>query len=261
MAAVQEKVAAEEMRSIVQVAALRNTPIAVTCRVGDVWQSFHSRFLGIRDGDVWIDKVTPATEGQPAAEFEAGQRIGVAFKQRHYKYVYSTQVLLAGDLQSVLGAKTVGMRTAWPSDMLQFQRRMFERVLVPSGRRGFITFWEGGLIHEPQAHMRDRLTYHGQLVDLSAGGFRVRLIGGADPGFHTGDPLGADIAFDGQPAQIRVDLQYRHSMPDEFGVTLGLQIMGLAETDEGRKTLERINQFVQEFQRTGRRSGKSRAAV
>jgi c-di-GMP-binding flagellar brake protein YcgR len=258
--AVQEKVAAEEMMKIVQVAALRNTPIAVTSRVGETWQSYRSRFLGLREGDVWIAKLSAAVPGQSTTELDAGRRIGVAFKQGHYKYVYSSEVLPAGEQHPILGGKTPGIRVAWPTDMLQFQRRMFERALVPSGRRAFVTFWEGGLIREPQTQVRDKLTYHGQLVDLSAGGFRVRLLAGADPGFRTGDPLGAEIVIDGQAAQIRVDVQFRHSMPDEFGVTLGMQLMGLAESDDGRKVLGRISQFVQEFQRANRRGNKARQA-
>ena len=257
----QEHVPTEQTRQILQTAALRATPIAVTCRMGGVWQSFRSRFLGVRDGHPWIDRAVPATPGQPSAELAAGQKIGIAFKQRHCKYVYSTQILAVAEFPSSPDATVRGLRVDWPTDMLQFQRRMFNRVIVPTGRQAFVTFWEGGLDREPVGHMRDRLSYYGQLVDLSAGGFRVRLLGSADPGFRCGDPIGADFIIDGRASFIKLDSQFRHAIVDEFGVTLGMQIMGLVETDDGRKTLNRINRLVQEFQRSSRRHGRVRVAV
>ena len=46
--AVQQPVVAEHIRDIIEISALRNTPLALTCRVDDTWQNYSTRFLGMR---------------------------------------------------------------------------------------------------------------------------------------------------------------------------------------------------------------------
>jgi len=245
--AVQQPVAAERMRDIIEISALRNAPLALTCRVQDTWQSFRSRFLGMRSGQVWLEY--PANEGQPLPELVIGQKVGVAFKQRHHKFVFSSAVRQTADFK--LGAKNTirGVSIAWPASMHQMQRRVFHRVDVPHDQQVFVGFWEGGLAQEPCAELAAKLTYNGQLVDLSIGGFQVRLLGDIDPRFRNGTPIGAALnTGEGQPA-IKLDCQFRHANADEFGTTLGMQIVGLNETARGRKAMEHLGEMIRGFQR------------
>ena len=248
---VQERVSPEQMREILELAALRSTPAALTCRLRDTWQTYRSRFVGLRHGQMWLEYGRGAPEQIPAVH-EAGQRIGVAFKWRHHKYVFSAMVGEVADFQHSPQVRLKALRIAWPTEMHQLQRRVFFRVDVPDGRLMHAHFWEGGLSAEPTGQLRDKLVYCGQVVDLSAGGFRVRLLAGGDPGFQVGAVIGVELKTDSGGEAIKLDAQFRHTQADEFGVTLGLQIMGLTETSRGRKTLERIGRIMREFQR-GRR--------
>ncbi len=250
---VQQPVASERIRDTIEVSALRNAPLALTCRVQDTWQNLRSRFLGMRSGHVWIE-YPQGQAGQPAPEVGLGQKIGVSFKQRHHKYVFSSAVRETATIQLDAETAVRGLSVAWPAYMHQLQRRMFVRVDVPHDNQVFVDFWEGGLDHEPSEDLRDKLMYHGQLVDLSIGGFQVRLLGDVDPRFMAGAPMGVTLLF-GDNESIRVDAQFRHTNPDEFGTTLGMQIVGLNETARGRKSMDRIGEITRAFLKS-RRGGK-----
>ncbi len=250
--AVQQEISADEIHQIVETAAHRNAPIALTCRKAGTWQSYRSRFLGLRGGQVWVEYGTVGS-GQESPEFAEGQRVGIAFKQRHFKYVFSTDISAVREFYLDAGRKITGLRLAWPTDMHQLQRRIFNRVDVPDDCQIFAHFWEGGLEHEPTEPLREKLIHFGQLTDLSGGGFRIRLLSATDPGFQSGSAIGADLHIDGEPSVIKVDAQYRHVDIDEFGITLGMKLLGLTETSEGRKKLSKINKLLRRFQRPRRR--------
>ncbi|NLF31678.1 MAG: hypothetical protein GX591_12420 [Planctomycetes bacterium] len=248
--AVQQSVASERIRDILEISALRNTPLALTCRVDQTWQTFRSRFLGMREGKIWIEyPAAPEGDDRPPPPLAVGQKVGIAFKQRHHKYVFSTGAAQTATFR--LGPDTVvrGVCLAWPARMHQLQRRAFQRVEVPQDRRVFVELWEGGSDMEPSSALRDRLVLHGQLVDLSVGGFQLRLLGDGDPRFQTGAPLGASLLNADGNDPIKLDCQFRHTNADEFGTTLGVQIVGLNETAGGRRTLERLGRILHGFQR------------
>jgi len=243
--ALQQEVDAETIEHVVKAAASRNSPVAMTVRRGELWQSYRSRFLGLRGNQLWLECATSDTNTLPA--LEVGQKIGVAFKQRHYKFVFTSVVVETAEFTPAPDVTLRGLQIAWPSRMFKLQRRMFQRADVPGRRWAFVHFWEGGLTQEPQEELRDKLTYTGQLVDISAGGYRVRMLGASDPGFQTGDPLASKITVQGVNGALEADGMFRHTTSDEYGVTLGVQFVGLTETEEGRQTLIRIGRLVTDF--------------
>lgn len=250
---VQEKVSKDRIRDIVEVAALRNTPIALTCRLHDTWQNFRSQYLGLRGGRLWVEYPQPS-KGSVFPEVTAGCRLGVAFKQRHHKYVFSSAVEEVKEFRLSPDVTVRGLSIGLPQEMYQLQRRMFHRVDVPDDRKMFVRFWQGGLMYEPLEHLRQSLEFTGQVVDLSAGGFRVRMLSPQTPPFDPGDPVGAELTVEGMETPIHVDCQFRHADMDEFGVTLGMQMVGLTETPEGRKSLQRLSRIILDFQRGSRGS-------
>ncbi len=247
---VQHPVASERIRDILEISALRTTPLAVTCRVDQTWQTFGSRFLGLREGKLWIESPQPpAGDDRPAPVLAAGQKLGVAFKQRHHKYVFTTTLIRTAAFRLTPQATVQGLNLAWPERMRQLQRRVFHRIEVPQHRRVFVELWEGGLEQEPSQPLRDKLILHGHLVDLSIGGFQLRLLGHADPRLAVGTPLGATLLNADGDGPIKLDCQFRHTNADEFSTTLGVQIVGLNETAAGRRTLERLGRIIRGFQR------------
>ncbi len=251
----QQEVDADIIEHVVKAAASRNSPVALTVRHDELWQSYRSRFLGLRGNQVWIEFATPNSP-RALPPLEVGQKVGITFKQRHYKFVFTTILVEMAEFTPAPDVCVHGMQIAWPHRMFQLQRRMFQRVDVPGHRWAFVHFWEGGLGQEPQEELRDKLTYTGQLVDISAGGFRVRMLGTSDPGFQTGDPLGCKLTVQGLNGNLRADGMFRHTTTDEFGVTLGIQFLGLTETSEGRVTLDQIARLLRDFHNAHRRRSR-----
>ncbi|MFW6153995.1 MAG: PilZ domain-containing protein [Planctomycetota bacterium] len=248
--AVQHPVVSERIRDILEISALRNTPLALTCRVDRTWQTFRSRFLGLREGKLWIEyPQAPAGDERSAPTLATDQKVGIAFKQRHHKYVFTTGVAQVAACRLTPETTVRALRLTWPQRMRQLQRRVFHRVEVPQDRRVFVDLWEGGVEQEPPVALRDKLLLHGHLVDLSIGGFQLRLLGDADPRFRVGTPLGAALLNADGAKPIKLDCQFRHTNADEFSTTLGVQIVGLNETAAGRKTLERLGRVIRGFQR------------
>ncbi len=257
--AAQELVAPDQIQGIISTAARRTAPVALTSQVQQVWRTYRSRFLGTRGGGVWVEYAQDP-EDEVKLELAAGEKIGVAFKHRHFKFVFPCLIEAVERFATETGEVVPAARLEWPTAMHQLQRRMFIRADVPDERAAFVHFWEGGLALEPQDGLREKLTYTGQLADLSAGGFRVRLFSNNDPGFTRGQPMGATLSVTGESSPISVDAQFRHASNDEFSVVLGMQIVGLAQTPEGRDTLERISRLAREFDRTQRRQTRTRLA-
>lgn len=255
---VQMEVPAEQMADVVEVAASRNTPIALTCMVRQVWRNYRSRFLGMRGDEVWIEYPS-AEQGRPVPEMVPEQKLGLAFKQRHHKFVFTSTVLRVADFDLSPTVTVRGVQIAWPKTIRRLQRRAFYRVNIPSDKPVFTEFWEGGLAKEPPEHLRENLVFHGKLDDISAGGCRARLTEDREIAFHAGDALGMRLKFRNGQEPIEVDGLFRHAASDEFGPWLGVQFAGLNETAQGRRALNQITDAVAEFQRIELRRSRTGA--
>lgn len=255
---VQQEVAATEIHEIVESSAMRNTPVAITCQIGGSWRSYRSRFLGLRDGELWVEYPQPEP-GREAPQVDLGSRLGAAFKQRHHKYVFTAAVLQVADFALAGGAAVRGVQIEWPVKMQRLQRRAFYRAGVPSDRPAFVEFWQGSPGQDPRGALREKLLYTGKLLDISAGGVRLQLIGDRNPQLQTGDPVGMLLKLHGLDEPLRVGGQFRHAARDEFGTTLGIQFMGLTESGDGRKLFHSISRIVCEYQRIELR--RARAGV
>ncbi len=238
----------EEARDIVVDAAVRNTPAALTCEREESWRNYPSRFLGVRGSELWLE-YPPAQAGLDTPDLRVGQLLGVAFKQRHYKYIACSSIADIGMFEPDEGEKVYGVRIDWPERMQRLQRRAFNRAIVPADRPAFVSLWEGGVANEPPEPLRANLVYTGQLVDFSAGGFRVRLLDARDGGFQVGDLFGAILTFAGASQHLRVDAEFRHAQTDEFGLTMGMQFAGLTQTARGREVLQHIIRIAAEYHR------------
>lgn len=253
----QREVPADQICETVEASAIRNTPIAVTCCLDGTWHNYRSRFLGLRGQELWIEYAAPES-GQAIPELLPGMKLGLAFKQRHHKFVFTSPILAVADFQLSPDLKVRGLRIEWPRRMQRLQRRSFYRASIPADKPVFCEMWQGGLVGEPKGALREKLVFNGQLVDLSAGGMRLRLVDQRDPAFHVGDAVGVILQSACLREPVRVDAQFRHAATDEFGLCLGLQFVGLNETSDGRKAFQAINQLVCDFQRIELRRQRSR---
>jgi len=226
----------------------RQVPVAITFRVERQWYSLHTRILQ-RTGEKLYLEYPKDAEGDVPLIGE-GLPVGLSFKIKHHKYLFSAVVDSVGRFQLDGGSEVGVLCVAKPGKVQRVQRRAYHRAPVPRNRSVLATFWAGGLSAAPANDSEHALTWEGWLVDISAGGFQVRTAARGAPQMETDDVVGVRIDLGQEYEPVLADAQLRHVALGEGGVQLmGFQFIGLNETPEGRNTLWRIGQVVCEFQR------------
>jgi hypothetical protein len=196
------------------------------------------------------------------------QPVGMSFKYGHGKFVFDTVVK---DLEPSSNPEThrQGGGTivlAMPEKIEIIQRRSYFRVNVPESLNVQVLLWHrsGNLkekhhLHDPADAMKD--CCHGSLVDISAGGAQVAVpqqikTSGAD--FKKGQFV--SVRFTPVPYETPVvfSAQIRNILPTADGksASLGLQIVGLEASSEGREVLTRLIGIVDNYYRLNQLDAK-----
>jgi hypothetical protein len=202
-----------------------------------------------------VSRSGSALPGRPIpANIIIGQPVGVSFKHSYGKFVFDTTV--AGlEQSSASGGGTIVL--AVPLHITVVQRRSYFRVNVPESLKVNVVFWHRSPHSDENSCAHDY--YQGRLVDLSAGGIQIVMPTDSAQGGPGGEP--DDSAFrKGQFIGLRFtplpyetpltfNAQVRNILPtaDYTGLCLGLQIVGLEASPEGRQTLSRIAAVVERY--------------
>jgi hypothetical protein len=179
----------------------------------------------------------------------------VNFKHAYGKFVFDTMVVALEPATQPDSGGTIVL--AVPDQIGVVQRRSYFRVSVPESLKVNVVIWHrktGANTKEP-AHNY----YEGRLMDISAGGAQVAIprkggpedcAGGAgDSDFHKGQFVG--VRFTPMPYEtpLMFNAQVRNVLPtaDRSAFCLGLQIVGLEASEEGRHVLSRLATVVERY--------------
>jgi hypothetical protein len=201
---------------------------------------------------------------------QVNQPVGISFKYEYGKFVFDTTVVgLEPSLDSVNGGRMV---LAVPDRVEVVQRRSYFRVNIPESLKVNVVLW-----HRTQKHPSEQTSdvinqvhnyYQGRLVDISAGGAQVMVDAGptsassVEPDFKKGQFVG--LRFTPMPYETPLifNAQIRNILPtaDSKSIYLGLQIVGLESSREGRQVLSRIVGVVEQYYRMNQ-SGTTQPAL
>jgi len=183
-----------------------------------------------------------------------GQPVGMSFKYEYGKFVFDTTIVALAPSTDPHGGGAIIFET--PRQIEVIQRRSYFRVNVPNSLKVKVTLWhrKGKSTHDeplPGSQAEAGPYCQGTLVDISAGGAQVML----DSNLPAGRPFrkGQFIAMRFTPLPyerpIVLNAQIRNALPRADGRTifLGLQIVGLEASPEGRKTLNRLVGIVERY--------------
>lgn len=237
----------------IRAAVDKAVPVTVTVQPEgkDTWINLHSRLIAWQDNQLLIEPPA-AQEGEPPREFRPDDRIGVSFKLKHHKHIFNTVVVGAcKGWRTGQSAPGDALAITSPTRMQRLQRRAFQRVDVPPGKIVRGSFWMGGRKSEPKGSDPARPIWAGSITNISAGGLQMNVDPKVTHILDVGDVVGLRIVFGPGEATVYADAQYRHY--DDFGdhAVIGFQLVGLAETPEGLKTLRVIIDRVQQYGRFG----------
>jgi len=196
------------------------------------------------------------------------QPVGVNFKHAYGKFVFDTTVIgLEPSADAECGGTIV---LALPHRIGVVQRRSYFRVGVPESLRVNIVLWHrtSNRGSKEAAHKY----YEGRLTDISAGGAQLVVPlkgrGVGDPSavnevdFHKGQFVGARFTPMPYETPLMFTAQIRNVLPtaDHQSLCLGLQIVGLEASDEGRQVLSRLAAVVDRYYQINQSHDKPQAA-
>jgi hypothetical protein len=213
---------------------------------------------------------------------QPNQPVGISFKYEYGKFVFDTTVLDLGPSSDSANGGT--MVLAVPDRVEVVQRRSYFRVNVPESLKVNVVLWhrsqkllsEGQTPEDMTSHTHKY--YQGRLVDISAGGAQAVVDAGppllssdmdtrgqeptseraVEPDFKKGQFVGLRLTPMPYEMPLMFNAQIRSILPtaDNKNIYLGLQIVGLESSREGRKVLSRIVSVVERYYRMNQsRSG------
>ncbi|MFQ6035909.1 MAG: flagellar brake protein [Sedimentisphaerales bacterium] len=229
------------------------------------------------EGCGWREKPRPIN-------IQVNQPVGISFKYEYGKFVFDTTVVaLEPSPDQEHRGQGGRIVLAVPDRMEVIQRRSYFRVKVPESLNVNVTLWHRSQTevtgprtqdpHEQRAMSGNSPNYYqGKLVDISAGGAQVMIPhqdeamtryssnienpasrienpGTQRPGFKKGQFIG--LRFTPMPYErpLMFNAQIRNILPaeDHKSIYLGLQIVGLEASAEGRQVLSRITSVVERY--------------
>lgn len=191
------------------------------------------------------------------------QPVGMNFKHSYGKFVFDTTVVSLEPSSDPQAGGTIVL--AMPERLGVIQRRSYFRVNVPPSLKVNIVLWHR--TGKRSATEKTHMYYEGRLMDISAGGAQaiIPLKQGAEaqPGaageaeFRKGQFMG--VRFTPMPYEtpLMFSAQIRNVLPtaDHTGLCIGLQIVGLEASEEGREVLGRLTTVVEHYHRVNQMSG------
>ena len=260
-----------EPKEILRIVIENRVPAILSYLSREKWHVAKVLLTGL-DGDrLSVESMAQKKMLRPI-NIQINQPVGLSFKYEYGKFVFDT---IVEDLKPSQGQQTYQERggtivLAVPDKIDVIQRRSYFRVSVPESLKVKVLLWHrNGKYKEIQAQetadpMRNGC--QGRLVDISAGGAQIvvpheSLTTGAK--FKKGQFIG--MRFTPMPYETPIVLcaQIRNILPtaDGEGSSLGLQIVGLEASCEGREVLNRLIGIVEQYYHVNQETQKKDSPV
>ena len=174
------------------------------------------------------------------------QPVGISLKYGYGKFVFETKVLGLEPSPDETSGGTIML--AVPDRIEIVQRRSYFRVDVPTSLKVSVLLWPRG--RETDGGQVPPSSYwEGRLVDISAGGAQVGVDAVEGKDFRTGQFIGLRFTPLPYETPLMFNAQIRNILPtvDGKSICLGLQIVGLEASPEGRQVLQRLCSIVEQY--------------
>jgi len=208
--------------------------------------------------------VLPRKKPRPL-NIQIDQPVGMSLKYGYGKFIFETKVVA---FEPSPDATSGGMVVLAVPDRIEIvQRRSYFRVDVPTSLKVNVLLWhrgyavgqpEVGLEHPDSGQGAPGRYWQGRLVDVSAGGAQVTVDAAQRADFKKGQFVG--MRFTPMPYEMPLmfNAQIRNILPtaDSKNICLGLQIVGLEASHEGRDVLQRLCNVVERYYQINQSSAR-----
>jgi hypothetical protein len=229
-------------------------PAIVSYLSRDKWHVTKVIMSKLQGDKLYVEGCHAADKAHPL-NIQIGQPLGVNFKHSYGKFVFDTSVV---GLEPSSNPNAGGMIVLGvPSRIGVVQRRSYFRVNVPESLKVKVVLWHRLSGHKPGETPHGYC--EGRLVDISAGGAQVVIPLKSGPNgqpakeeefeFHRGQFVGTRFTPMPYEMPVMFNAQVRNILPtaDRQNLCLGLQIVGLEASDEGRQTLSHLASIVDKY--------------
>ena len=277
---------------ILRIAIERKVPAIMSYLSKEKWHVAKVVLTDLAGDRLSVESSAPKKLQRPI-NIRVNQPVGISFKYEYGKFVFDTTVTGLEPSRSPEGHREGGgtIILATPDKIEVVQRRSYFRVSVPESLKVQVLLWhrsgkreEPGRTQETAEQMRNAC--HGRLVDISAGGAQVvvpQRFGldltaegenpaspqqGAEPspvpgaGFKKGQFVGMRFTPLPYETPLVLSAQIRNVLPTADGAdaALGLQIVGLEASPEGREVLTRLIGVVERYYQINQSGVKQQSA-
>jgi hypothetical protein len=260
-----------ESQTVLQMVVRSQVPAIMSYLSKDKWHVAKVVLKDLRDGRLHVENCHASGKPHPI-NIQIDQPVGMNFKHAYGKFVFDTTVVSLEPSGDPEAGGTIVL--AAPQRIGVVQRRSYFRVSVPKSLRVNVVLWH----RTGSRTSNDRMHAYGEgfLVDISAGGAQVivpcrdakprvstdptedRGAATGESDFHKGQFLG--VRFTPMPYETPLvfNAQVRSVLPtaDHAGLCLGLQIVGLEASEEGRQVLNRLAKVVECYHQINQSEGR-----
>jgi hypothetical protein len=258
-----------ESQTVLGAIVQSQSPAIMSYLSKDKWHVAKVVVRQLADNRLYVEGYPSAGKPHPI-NIRIGQPVGMNFKHAYGKFVFDTAVVSLEPSPNPEAGGTIVL--AVPERIGVIQRRSYFRVNVPPSLKVNLVLWHrtGRRSSTEKAHVY----YEGRLIDISAGGAQAIIplrrgtdhsagapeSGAAPAGeadFRKGQFMG--VRFTPMPYEtpLMFNAQIRNVLPtaDHTGLCIGLQIVGLEASEEGREVLSRLAKVVELYHRFNQSTG------
>jgi hypothetical protein len=202
-------------------------------------------------------KIIPSKNPHPI-NIKTEQPVGVSLKYGYGKFIFEATVMALEPSEDTTSGGTIIL--TMPDRIQIVQRRSYFRVEVPKSLKVKVLLWHRKQQNEQPC--QDEMSqgsdfgqvpsgkyFQGRLVDISAGGAQVALDAVDTENFSVGQFIG--VRFTPMPYErpLMFNARIRNVLPTADGdrVCIGIQIVGLEASLEGREVLTRLVEIVERY--------------
>jgi hypothetical protein len=264
-----------QSQTVLQMVVQSQSPAIMSYLSKDKWHVAKVVMKDLQGGRLYVENCHTGSKPHPI-NIQLEQPVGMNFKHAYGKFVFDTTVVSLEPSSDPQAGGTIVL--AAPQQIGVVQRRSYFRVSVPKSLRVHVVLW-----HRTGRRAPDERTHaygEGFLMDISAGGAQVIVpckgakppvaaipgderSPGGESDFRKGQFVG--VRFTPLPYEMPLmfSAQVRSVLPtaDHTGVCLGLQIVGLEASEDGRQVLSRLANVVDRYHQINQSEGQSMPTI
>lgn len=211
------------------------------------WHIARAVLIEVRQ-DSFDVRISPRKKSQ--LPLGVDQSVGISFRYEYGedKFIFDTTVtaIKSSDLSQ---DETIVL--AMPQQIEIIRRNSFERVEVPASLRVDVEIWRRDYIC-----VGDKMTtahtcqgWEAKLIDISVEGLKIAIASSQGPDLEKGQFVGLRFTPLPHETPLMFNAYVRNVSEDDNGVVyLGLEMVGLEASPEGRMVLQRFCSIVEQYQ-------------